>query len=78
MIFGGEKRFDVEIDIDMEPLQTPVFFGVTADFWKGRHFNPIQPGLFLGAWARGGGGGGRKVPAAHNTETYSWYWSEIW
>ena len=28
--------------------------------------NPIRPGLFLGAWARGGEA---KVPAAHNSKT---------
>ena len=34
-------------------------------------FNPILPGLFLGAWERGGGGSGRQaeVPTAHNSKT---------
>ena len=32
---------------------------------------PYRPGLFLGAWAGEGWGGGgeRKVPAAHNSKT---------
>ena len=32
------------------------------------NFNPIWPGLFLGAWARGEGEG-RKVSAAHKSKT---------
>ena len=42
-------------------------------------FNPIRPGLFLGAWSRAMGGGGglgwgeggrlEKVPAAHNSKS---------
>ena len=34
-------------------------------------FNPIPPGLFEGgpAWGWGGGGCGRKVPAAYNSKT---------
>ena len=31
--------------------------------------NPIQSGLFFGCLGRGGGGGRRKVPAAHNSKT---------
>ena len=36
-----------------------------------RDLNPIRPGLFEGdwAWGEGGGGGKRKVPAAHNSNT---------
>ena len=32
-------------------------------------FNPIPPGLFESGSAWGGGGGGRKVPAAYNSNT---------
>ena len=35
----------------------------------GSNFNPIPPGLFEGDSAWGGGGGGRKVPAACNSKT---------
>ena len=34
-------------------------------------FNPIQPGLFWGALARGkGGGGGMEVPAANTSKLF--------
>ena len=42
-------------------------------FWSCRlnfTLNPIPPGLFEGGSFRGGGGGG-KVPAAHNSKTIS-------
>ena len=36
---------------------------------KVEFINPIPSGLFEGGTALGGGGGGRKVPAAYNSET---------
>ena len=71
MICGGEKHFDVEIDIDMELLQTLVFLEFWRIFEKAAILTLSSPDYFwvsgLGGWGRGGGGG-LKVRADHNTE----------
>ena len=57
MIFGGEKHFDVEIDIDMEPLQTPVFLELRRIFEKAAILTLSSSDYF---WVPGPGGGGAE------------------
>ena len=46
-----------------------LFYVVNLSRLEKKNFNPIRPGLFWGALALGGRGGGRKVPATHDSRT---------
>ena len=67
MICGGEKHFDVEIDIDMELLQTLVISEFWRIFEKAAILTLSSPDYFLGVWARGVGKGGGGAESARGS-----------